>query len=58
MPDVTERLYYRARANAARSLEQRARDPAVAAIHREMAIRYEALAAEPLARPRLKLVDG
>ena len=39
--------YYVVRAAASRDLEQRAKNPAIAAIHAEFATRYEQLAGQP-----------
>ena len=38
--------YYRTRATTSRTLAQRAADPDIAAIHAELANRYEAMAAQ------------
>lgn len=48
--------YYEFRARKARELAAAASDPKVAAIHSEMADRYDALAIEKKPRPSLRLV--
>lgn len=55
MSNATERSYFSGRAQTARRLAVRAKDPAVTAIHRTMAERYEGLATAPAARPTLRL---
>lgn len=50
--------YYECRACKARELAAAATDPKIAAIHAEMAARYDALAAETKPRPTLRLVPG
>lgn len=51
MSQTNHRDYYRSRAEASRDLAQRATDPSVAAIHIEMAIRYDGIATQLDARP-------
>ena len=46
MDEFNNHGYYLARASAARELAQRAANPDIAAIHREMASRYEITAAQ------------
>ena len=46
MDEFNNHRYYLTRANAARELARRAADPAIAAIHRDMANRYETTAAQ------------
>jgi hypothetical protein len=44
MPDLNDGAYYKARASQARALAEAAVDPAIAAIHRNMAVSYDELA--------------
>ncbi len=46
MDEFNNHGYYLARASAARDLAQRAANPAIAAIHQEMASRYDHTAAQ------------
>lgn len=47
MNEPNDREYYVARAASSRNLAQRAANPAIAAIHADLAERYEALAERP-----------
>jgi hypothetical protein len=51
--DDTE--YYRLRAAAERELAEEAEQSNVAAIHRELAVQYEALVNQPSLRPKLRI---
>jgi hypothetical protein len=53
---VNSQAYYEYRARKARELATAATNPKVAAIHCEMADRYDALAAPPPPRPILRVV--
>lgn len=50
MNQLNDRDYYARRAATARNLAQRAADPAIAAIHAELAHRYDLLVAQPEAK--------
>lgn len=50
--------YYELRARRARELADAAIDPKIAAIHLEMAERYDVLAAGERLRPTLRVVTG
>lgn len=50
--------YYEHRARQARAFAAAATDPKIAAIHSEMADRYDALAAEVRAPARLRIVTS
>jgi hypothetical protein len=45
--ELMDRTYYAARALASRNLARQAANPAIAAIHADLAGRYEVLAARP-----------
>ena len=57
MKQPNDRSYYTARAVASRTLALRAADAMTAAIHTRLAVRYDALAAQPPGTRELTLED-
>jgi hypothetical protein len=55
---VNTQGYYQCRARIARDLAAAATDPEIAAIHNEMADRYDLLAVDAAVRPTLHLISG